>query len=101
MSMSCTVCGKRAYSDYCVSHKPRKPIKQKGRRSIAYDKWRDEVAKPYLDQVFGHRCAECGATTQLDVAHIEERGSRPDLAKVLSNVRYLCRNCHLKEHGIK
>lgn len=26
MSMHCVVCGKRAYSEYCVAHKPRKPI---------------------------------------------------------------------------
>lgn len=26
MAKQCTVCGKRAYSDYCVQHKPRKPI---------------------------------------------------------------------------
>lgn len=26
MSHQCTVCGKRAYSSYCVQHKPRKPI---------------------------------------------------------------------------
>lgn len=26
MAKQCTVCGKRAYSDYCVRHKPRKPI---------------------------------------------------------------------------
>jgi len=26
MAKSCIVCGKRAYSDYCMQHKPRKPI---------------------------------------------------------------------------
>lgn len=27
MAKHCIVCGKRAYSDYCMQHKPRKPIK--------------------------------------------------------------------------
>jgi hypothetical protein len=26
MAKTCKVCGKRAYSDYCMQHKPRKPI---------------------------------------------------------------------------
>lgn len=27
MSRQCQRCGKRAYSDYCVAHKPRKPLR--------------------------------------------------------------------------
>lgn len=34
MSKSCTVCGKRAYSDFCVSHKPRKSIKTTPKHAV-------------------------------------------------------------------
>lgn len=99
-SKVCKVCGKRAYSEYCVRHKPRKPIKvyklpkKRGKRTIEYDKWRDTVAKPYLDKTFGHRCVDCGATEGLTVDHIKNRGSRADLKMKLSNVQYLCWQCH-------
>lgn len=92
--MTCNVCGKRAYSEYCVRHKPRKPIKQRGKKAIEYEKWRDTIAKPYLDKTFGHRCVDCGAIEGLTVDHIKTRGSRADLKKELSNVQYLCWNCH-------
>lgn len=29
MAKTCLICGKRAYSDYCVQHKPRKPIQSR------------------------------------------------------------------------
>lgn len=98
--MSCKVCGKRAYSDRCVQHKVRKAITKRGKRTIAYEAWRDHVARPYLDKAFGHRCIDCGATEGLDVAHIRSRGSRADLKMNLSNVQYKCRTCHQKESGI-
>lgn len=92
----CCVCNKRAYSEYCVAHKPRKPILKRGKRTIAYEKWRDEIAKPYLDQVFGRQCrvTGCFETENLHVDHIENRGSHPELKKVLSNVQYLCFKHH-------
>lgn len=94
MGMACMICGKRAYSEYCVQHKPRKPITQHGKRAIAYETWRDEVAIPYLDSHFGHFCAWCNATENLDVDHIKTRGSRADLKMDVNNVRFLCRSCH-------
>lgn len=74
--------------------KKRKPIKQKGKRTIEYEKWRDTVAKPYLDRTFGRRCADCGSADNLTIDHIITRGSRPDLVKELSNIQYLCGDCH-------
>ncbi len=94
--MTCNICGKRAYSEYCVQHKPRKPIKvnklpnKKGKKTITYEHWRDTVAKPYLDNTFRHKCADCGATEGLTVDHIRTRGSRADLKMDLKNVQYLC-----------
>jgi len=107
MAKTCSVCGKRAYSDYCVQHKPRKPIKQKGKRTIVIDEWVDKVARPYLDKNFGRVCAACAGTRcfnqQLDVDHIKNKGSHPELAMVLSNVQYPGRfPCHFeKTNNIK
>jgi 5-methylcytosine-specific restriction endonuclease McrA len=97
MSMSCIKCGKRAYSEFCVAHKPRKPIKQIGKRTVAYNKWRNEIAKPFLDDNFGHVCSNCQATEGLEVDHILTRGSRADLKMNLTNVQWLCGPCHRKK----
>lgn len=88
-----------------------KPIRQKGKVTLTYEKWRDTVARPYLDRVFGRQCAKCGAPPPVneetgvelhhDVDHILERGSHPELRMVLSNVRYLCRSCHSKKQKEK
>lgn len=80
--------------------KPKRP-KQRGKGTIAYEKWRDTVARPYLDKAFGHRCVDCGTSRGLDVAHIRNRGSRADLKMKLDNVQYKCRTCHQKESGIE
>ena len=60
MAKVCTVCGKRAYSDYCVQHKPRKPIahttikpkvakkKPKAKTRSYYVKQLDSVFSKYI-----------------------------------------------------
>ena len=88
-----TICQLCAYNRY---NKPNKPLKVRGKRTIEYEKWRREVAIPYLDKTFGHVCSECEIGGALDIDHIKPRGSRPDLKMELSNVRYLCRTCHQK-----
>lgn len=106
MAKYCTICGKRAYSDYCVTHKPRKPITQRGKRTIEYETWRDTIARPFLDSL-GRQCAICGSINNLQIDHILNRGSRPDLKMSLSNVQYLCDGppnwCHTKKtnHQLK
>lgn len=92
---TCLFCGKRAYSDYCVAHRPRKPIRKVGRKELVYRAWRDSVAIPHLDKKYGRKCVNCGATSMLDVDHIKGRGSHPHLKMELTNVQYLCRNCHI------
>lgn len=78
-----------------MQHKPRKRIKQMGRRGMEYKEWRDNVAIPYLDTTFGRKCSVEGCkNTNLDVDHILKRGSHPELKMDLSNVRYLCRTHH-------
>lgn len=75
-----------------------KPLKPRGKRTLEYEQWRDEVAKPYLDEHFGHVCSKpgCNKTTRLEVDHIQKRGSHPDLKMDLTNVRYLCHTHHLE-----
>ena len=80
-------------------HKPRKPIKKKGKHTIEYEIWRDNVARPYLIRNFGEKCAACGGTRcgnkQLDIDHIRPRGSHYALRMSLTNVQFLGRNpCH-------
>ena len=84
-----------------------KPIKKKGKRTTEYERWRDEVAIPYLDMTYGRICAGCKGVRcgnqQLDVDHILNRGSHPALRMNLDNVQYLGRYpCHVeKTNGIK
>jgi hypothetical protein len=89
-------------------HKPRKPIetktvpkrskrpKQIGKGTLKYNEWRDTVARPYLIATFGSRCVitGCSETTGLDVDHIENRGSHPELKMTVSNVQLMCRPHH-------
>lgn len=99
MSKLCLICGKKCLSDYCFQHKPRKPINQKGKRTLEYEEWRDTIARPYLIKTYGPVCADCGGTRcgnkQLDVDHKKKRGSNPSLKMDLNNVQLLGRYpCH-------
>lgn len=93
-SRPCKIC--QSVYHTAMFHKPRKPIKKKGKRTLEYEEWRDNIAKPYLDKKYGHICSKglCNITTGLDVDHIIKRGSHPELKMSLSNVRYLCRPHH-------
>ena len=84
-----------------------KPIRKKGKRTLEYERWKKEVAIPYLDQTTGRVCQACFGercgNQQLDVDHILNRGSHPALRMNLDNVQYLGRYpCHIeKTDGIK
>lgn len=98
----CLYCGKRSYSDYCFAHKIHKRIAQKGRKTVEYEKWRDEVAIPYLVKKYGRKCAACAGARchnrNLDVDHKIKRSLRPDLVMELSNVQFLGRiPCHAEK----
>jgi len=85
-----------------INPKQQKPIKQKGKRSIQYEKWRDFIGKPHLIRVYGNQCTWCGRSKEhldmlgipLDVDHIKTRGSHSELKMDIKNVRLLCRDCH-------
>lgn len=101
--MVCRVCHKRAYSDYCVRHKPRKPITQRGKQYKKYQSFKTLQAHPYLTEKYGRVCSVIGCMeSEVDIDHIEERGSRPDLKYELTNLRYVCRPHHrLITDGVK
>lgn len=101
MSKTCsyTGCERGCYGEFCIMHKPRKPIKKKGKRTLEYEEWRDSVAIPHLDKTTGRVCQACFGercgNKQLDVDHILNRGSHYNLKMNLSNVQYLGREpCH-------
>lgn len=102
MSMRpCATCGKTGHTKtFC--YRNRKPIRKKGKRTLEYERWRDEVAKPYLDMTYGRQCnackgARCG-NQQLDVDHVLNRGSHPSQRMNLDNVQYLGRYpCHVEK----
>jgi len=82
--------------------KPPRKIKQKGDKTIVYERWRDEEARPFLEREFGLICqmcfgARCG-NQQLDVAHIDGRGSHHSQKMNIANVRLVGRYpCHYEE----
>lgn len=44
----------------------------------------------------GNKCVLCGSTERLQVDHIKPFSLFPELARVLSNGRVLCFDCHKK-----
>jgi 5-methylcytosine-specific restriction endonuclease McrA len=113
---TCSICQELGHSKFYCRNKPfkpltvraplprpTKPIKQKGKRTLEYEHWRDTVARPYLETTYGLNCSFCqippttktdGSIRYHDVDHVLPRGSHYHLRMVLSNVRFLCRQCH-------
>lgn len=65
-------------------------INKRGKHYYLWQKARKEFIKNNPDQV----CSLCGAWAS-DVDHIKKRGSNPHLRYVQSNLRWLCRKCHI------
>lgn len=42
----------------------------------------------------GHACVECGGVERLEVDHIIELATAPELGTEVDNLRTLCRPCH-------
>ena len=91
----CQVCGKRAYSNYCFTHKPRKPIKQVSDKQAKYHNWLEDIARPYLIDRLGNKCSCCSRPAidveKLDIEHAITKGSRPDLKQNLDNLTLMFR----------
>jgi hypothetical protein len=108
---SCSICGKKAYSDRCVAHKVRQPIatktpirrptkriKQQSDRELEYQAWKETVARPALIERDGNNCSCCGRSAfmneKLDIEHTLTKGSRPDLKRDPDNLTLMDRICH-------
>ena len=109
MSKACTVCGKRAYSNYCFQHKKRKPIEIKKRirqvsdKQSKYHRWLEDFARPALIARDGNNCSCCGRAARqseeklekLDIEHTLNKGSHPSLKQDMNNLTLMCRYpCH-------
>lgn len=66
-----------------------------GKEANKWTEFREETAKPYLDEKYGHLCHCCGVGGKLDIDHIKEKGGNFKLKYDLSNLQYLCRHCHI------
>ena len=96
-------CERGCYGEFCLMHKPRKPIKvnkrpkQQSDKEIAYQEWKETIARPYLIGKFGNRCSCCDlffGSVKLDIEHTLGKGSHPELKKDLNNMTLMCRPCH-------
>lgn len=103
MKHICKLCKTTFYSWSTIQskcHKCQPKIKQIGKQTIKYEKWLNEICKPFLISKYGYRCTYCGlAEGNLDVHHKITRGSRPKLKMDLYNVVFCCRSCHIKLHN--
>ena len=97
----CSYCGKRSYGEFCVQHKPRKPLKA-GKHTI-----KDRVEnKKFRESKVNHQgyliCENCGSWAGSDADHIIKKSVRPDLRYDETNKSVLCRQCHIsKDSGHK
>lgn len=86
--------------------KKKKAISKKGKETLLYETFRDEVAKPYLDKKYGIACKDCGILPPMkddgtyyrhDVDHVKNRGSHHELKFQVTNLVYRCRKCHSRK----
>jgi|SRR6185503_5812056 len=92
----CTECGSKFHYQTFCPYKKKKPIPKIGKETELYNTFRDTIAKPYLDEKYGHICSvkECGMTERLEVDHVKTRGAHHELKFELKNLRYLCHDHH-------
>lgn len=97
MSQSCLVCGKRAYSDYCVQHKPRKPLKTNkpirriGKKAQEWIEYRHEWIKRNSGREW--HCIIGGALLTLDTLTLDHdvpRSRDTTLRVKDSNINEMC-----------
>lgn len=113
MARTCTVCGKRAYSDYCVQHKPRNPIKslkkplqhiplpsprkrikQKAKQGLLWDATRDRWFKEHQAPYICHYCGKFLPRKQTTLDHKIPRSRAPELRHDFDNLVPCCYSCN-------
>jgi 5-methylcytosine-specific restriction endonuclease McrA len=93
--MKCNYCGKKSYNEYCVAHKPRKPIKA-GTHTIKDRQENKKFRESKLNFQGYLICELCGSWNGSDADHIKKKSSNPHLRYDESNKRILCRSCHIR-----
>ncbi|MDE2106345.1 MAG: HNH endonuclease [Patescibacteria group bacterium] len=123
MARSCKVCGKRAYSDYCMQHKPRKPIQRSSLKTSSQPIRRiGPVTKKWLatrrawiekNGAEGHLCHYCGyllsmlqdlidsdMARPLTLDHITARTRDSSLRFEFDNLTPACPPCNRKKGSL-
>lgn len=118
MSKSCEVCGKRAYSNFCVSHKPKKPIvsrskplqrvkvskpithtsKKKKSQKTALKKKLEKLVKDYVKLRDDYTCQHCGQKvegTNCHASHVIPVSRSGYLQFDPLNMKVLCYHDHI------
>ncbi len=101
MSKHCLKCGKRAYSDYCMQHKPRKPISKIGKQG----KLNQATSKEFRDSLEPDRIYVCYLQIhpyclrqlryeQVVPEHVEAKSRSPHLRHNLKNIWVSCVFCN-------
>lgn len=114
--MTCTVCGKRAYSEYCMQHKPRTPIKSKrhyikpesdkerSKRLKTAQRWYN-IFKPdpytgewdcYLNGL-ARNCLRKVDEYSIVLEHVEPKVKAPEKRYRVKNLRPSCQPCNKKK----
>lgn len=66
------------------------------RNNYSYRKFRESIIERD-----GFKCKKCGRTDHLEVHHIKQFATCPDLRLEPTNAITLCHDCHAKLHGLE
>lgn len=107
--MNCIVCGKRSYSEYCMAHKPRKPIrresfKSRNKRQVTQSLWfiknppdEDGLYTCYLQ--IHPLCPKRMLPEDVTQEHVKPKGRYPELKHDLNNIKAACEHCNKLKSG--
>ena len=118
MSKTCTICGKRAYSDFCMQHKPRTPIKASSKplqatkasnqtnksfkvkkpQKKALTKKLEELVKLYIKLRDDYTCQHCGKKvtgSDCHASHVIPVSRSGYLRCEPLNMKVMCYHCHI------
>ena len=100
--MQCIVCGKRAYSEYCMQHKPRKAIKtyklpakigKQGRHTAnAVEAWKRKQKPNIRGNYVCYICFK--EVPYLMAEHVMSKARHPELRTDHNNLQPVCAECN-------
>lgn len=94
--MRCEICDKRAYSNRCVQHKVRKPIKQRGKQAIRWEQVRASWMARYGTNHICYICHKKLDKTTLTLDHVIPKSNARNYANRHddSNLKPACWTCN-------